>query len=1009
MKPDIFWNNWDKPYKVLYQLLLIVFVGSILMYVLAYLAGSSFVINWEKETWIDPVNMLFDTYRLGVFEFPINIENYVISQSFIASELHINVWPAYVLLIWLGVFISILLAFITDLSRFWFVASVILLTVLFVGLKLDYLVLFNSYEKTGLIIVFLLYYPSLYFFHFVKTDIGFLPRLLTHLTATIIFALIVYFFSNVNLPFLHVINYGIYVPLILTILFAFIVGHEILSGFLRIITSGAVTGEKNSLVHFLVISIVFLLNAALVILRNSKILDLDIYLIGSFWLLTIAAIIAIWGYRAKEETYSGLFPFYPFGAFLFICLGITAHLTISYFFITGNDSFVETVEDAIVFSQFGYSLIFVVYVIANFFDLIKHNVDVGKVLYKPRRMPYFISRFAGVIVIMALFFRFNMTPYYQSIAGFYAGIGDLYLEAKDYMSASEYYKISNNFSRTSHRANYALASMEKRNGNAEQELEYLKQAIGKNPTEFAYANLASRLMEDQRFFEAIFTLQDGLLRFPGNGQMLNNLGLAYQEINNIDSAYYYLEGAQYDPKTSNEASANIYAFLSSEKLSIKPDTLDDLLTHSQNLTAINNLVVLANNLKKVSDDEYAIQFGDPAKMEIDQLVYNYNKSINNPWLVDTSYLQQMRLFYDSSNTSWFQDNLKLSSALALFQQGEVSKSLDLLNNLAIQNPEKGYFGLLGKLSLLSGANNLAIDYFKNAFQNGQLEIAPELAFSYMENNELDKAEFIWRQIVLTGDSINVATAEKMLEVIQRRSIGEILQADDETRFTFLAYRYREFDLEQLEGLVLSFNNEDMQAIGFLRLFSAHLELNQFQKAFSLLQEIGQLNISRKDVLEEINLAQCRYAYYAQDFETLQRLLLNLKSEDKQVLDYLALFNIMEESSTTGSENVVKEFEVLGNRNPFFEEGVIESTRFFNKEIKDYDRAYNIILNAVNKNPYSIEFNKIYALQCLKVGLTSYALETKAELKTMLPSVMFEEFEKEFNNARAEIELSDEVW
>jgi len=391
MKPDFFWRSWPKPYKFIYQALLAVFVISICAYTFTYFSGSTFVIHWEIENIIDPTKTLFDSFWIGLYEFPIYVDNYVISQSFIASPLQVITWPAYVLMIWLGIFISFMLALITDLSRFWFVVAVILVTLLFVGLKLDFLLLFNSYEKIGLVVAIVLYFPSLYFFHFLKPNIGFATRLFVHMGATIVFGLIIFKFSGVSLPFLHLVNYGIYVPLILTILFALIIGHEILSSLLRVITSGALAGDKNGLVHFLVISIVFFLNTVLVLLKNSKIIDVDLYVIGAFWLLTIGAILGIWGYRSKEMTYSGTFSFFPFGAFLFIGLAITAHLTISYFFISGNDSFVEAIEDVIVYSQLGYSLMFVVYVIANFFEMLRQNVDVGKVLYKPRRMPYFIS------------------------------------------------------------------------------------------------------------------------------------------------------------------------------------------------------------------------------------------------------------------------------------------------------------------------------------------------------------------------------------------------------------------------------------------------------------------------------------------------------------------------------------------------------------------------------------------------------------------------------------------
>lgn len=1009
MKQYFFWNTWDKPYKVIYQLLLFVFSLSVLVYIFTYLSGSSFVINWEVNNIVNPVQTLFDSYRSGIFEFPIHINNYIISQSFIASELHVNEWPAYVLLVWIGIFISIILTLITDLSRFWFTVAVISFAVLFVGLKLDYLVLFNSYNKIGLLIAFVLYFPALYLFHFVKQNIGFVSRFLTHFSATLIFGIIIFYSSNVDFPFLHVVNYGIYVPLALTILFAFMVGHEIVSAFLRIITSGSLVGDRSSLTHFMIISIIFILNAVLVLMRYNKILEADIYVIGSFWLLTIASIFGIWGYRSKEVTYEGMFSFYPFGAILFITMAITAHLTISYIYISGNDSFVEVLEDAIIFSQIGFSLMFLVYVMANFFDMLRHNLDVSKVLYKPMRMPYFISKFAAVVVIMALFFRFNMTSYYQLVAGYHSAIGDVYLKAEDYLSATEYYRLSNLYSVSSHRANYAMASMENRKGDQIKELDFLKQAIGKNPTEFAFVNLAARYFDQERYFEAIFALQDGLKKFPENGNMLNNLGLIYMKIENIDSAFHYLNRANYERNSKNESATNVYALLRMKDLSIKSDTLEYLLRESESLASKNNLVVLANDLKKRAVDGEKVRFGDPENEKADQLVYNYNKVLNDPALVDSSYLRSLQVFYDSSDISWFQDNLKLASGLALYKKGDVGKSFSILNQLAIQNPSREYYSLLGRLAFSQHAKGLAIDYFKNAFQNGRLEIAPELAFAYMEYGEMDKAAFIWRQIVHRGDSSNVDIAEKMIEVIDARDINEILSADIETRFSFLNYRYREFDLKKLEGLVLGFENEDVQALGFLRIFNSQLELNRPQKAFELLQQVGQLNISRSDVLEAINLAQCHYAYHIKDGEMMQRLYSNIKSDNAEVASYLSLFRRIAELRTLGKDTTHENFEQLGVLNPFFEPGVLEAVQFFNTVIVDANKAYEILLIAVGLNPYSIELNKAYALQCLRVGLKSYAFDTKEELKTLMPSIVFTPFEKKFVRTMVEYDSANSDW
>jgi hypothetical protein len=237
--------------KGIYQVLLFAFLSSIIFFTYTYFAGSSFVISREVTNLIVPVKTLFKSYNSGLYSFPIFVDNFVIQQSFVASELQIQQWPAYILLIWLGIFISIGLAAITDLSRFWFVVGVVLFTILLVGLKLDYLVLFDRYDKVGLVVAFAIYFPSLYVFHFVKKDVSLLIRIGVNLLATLLFATIIYKFSYVSLPFLHLANYGIYVPLILTIIFTFMVGHEIISGLLRLNSGGALTGDGNGLYHFL--------------------------------------------------------------------------------------------------------------------------------------------------------------------------------------------------------------------------------------------------------------------------------------------------------------------------------------------------------------------------------------------------------------------------------------------------------------------------------------------------------------------------------------------------------------------------------------------------------------------------------------------------------------------------------------------------------------------------------------------------------------------------------------
>lgn len=1006
MKPDFFWTHWPQPYRSIYRFLLLIFSVAILLYAFAYIRGSAYVINWEITNLIQPVNTLFASYHLGMFQFPIYVDNFVIMQNFAASDLQIHTWPAYALLIWLAVFISFILALMTDLPRFWFMASAILVTLLLVGLKLDYLVLFNQYNQVALVVAFVLYFSPLYIFHFLKKHTGFGFRLIVQLSVTAIFAFIIYKFSAVNLPFFHLVNYGIYVPLILTVLFIFMTGHEIVSAFLRVVSSNVLFGDKRSIFHFLFISIIFLANVALLLLKNTRTIDIGLYLIGAFLLLTTASVIGIWGYKTREVTYEGIFPFFPSGAFLYILLAINAHLTVTNFFISGNDFFVEVVEDAVVFSQLGYGALFVVYFLANFYDMLRQNVNISGILYKPRRMPYFTSRLAGLIAIMALFFRFNMTPYYQAVAGYYSGIGDLYLEMSDYAAAREYYSLSNNFSGTSHRANYALANMERKEGKAANEIRYLQQAVRKNPTEFAFANLASKMKEEDQLFEALFTLQDGLEQFPQSGVLMNNLGLMYFDLENIDSAYYYLNEATSFGNSRSQAEANVYALLRVKNLSIKKDTLRFLMESTEYLPAVNNLVVLANELNVMTSDKGKLRFGEEENTTLDQIVYNYNKTLNSLDLADSAYLSEMRVFYDSSNTSWFQDNLLKSAALALFSQGKLTDAFNMLNRLVWLNPEGEYNGLLGRLSISVGAGRLAQDYFKNSFQSGHPEVAAELAFAYMESGELDKASFIWLQLLQGLDSSNVDVARKMLGAIVAGSINDVLYADTETRHAFITWRGRAFDTDQLEALALSFESEDVRALAFLSIFDIYLELGQKDQAVRMLEKVGALNIGLAHVLEKINQAQCKFAYHFYEQELMETLKVNLEGKSLQARAYLNLF---ENLSIKDTEEGARKLSLEAYQNPFFEPGVIEAVKHLNNVVGDMDRAYEILLNAVNINPFSLELNQAYALQCLRVGLKSYAMETREELRQTMNSVAFRTFDQKFNELLEKTDADASIW
>lgn len=86
------------------------------------------------------------------------------------------------------------------------------------------------------------------------------------------------------------------------------------------------------------------------------------------------------------------------------------------------------------------------------------------------------------------------------------------------------------------------------------------------------------------------------------------------------------------------------------------------------------------------------------------------------------------------------------------------------------------------------------------------------------------------------------------------------------------------------------------------------------------------------------------------------------------------------------------FLELGQMNPFYNEGVLGSARFFNRKDNNADQAYGILLDAIRVNEFSAELIIAYIDQCLSMGLTSYADATVIRLIDILPYDEYQAYE-----------------
>ncbi|MGD9327738.1 MAG: hypothetical protein PVH48_02160, partial [Cyclobacteriaceae bacterium] len=541
MRGLYFWEEWTQPYKRIYWLFFALFVLSLLIAIFNYILGLEYVIHWESIGDLDQLKLIAHSVTAGTIRLDIPLDNFVVFQYFEGSNLMINAFNGYIYLVALFIGVNLVMALLPSMPKVWFYAGMGGFIGFIVLLNIDQIMLFGQIDKTGMIIVLTMYLSAGYFFKEIKPKIGLSRRFIVFSVISGLIGILFHQFAGVSDPFLYIANYGIFASIIITILFIVFVAHEVIYGFLHLITNSNTIGSRNSLNHFIFISIFYLAYVWITYMHYTGQIKWDLIYFDPFFLAGLTFVLGIWGFKKRENLFKEIFPFYPVGALFYLGFGIISINTLSYIFISANDPLIETFEDAILYSQIGFGIMFFIYVVANFGPLLLLNKKVSKIAYQSRVLPFFIFRIGGFIVFGFTIYSANFLPYYQSMAGYYNHIGDIFMIEKKLDLAEEYYKEASVYEYQNHRSNYAMATLSRMKNDKYDEAYYLRNALLKKPSEFSYVNLSNIYLKNDQYFDGMFELRDALSDYPDSYQILNNLGYFYTKTDLADSSFYYFD------------------------------------------------------------------------------------------------------------------------------------------------------------------------------------------------------------------------------------------------------------------------------------------------------------------------------------------------------------------------------------------------------------------------------------------------------------------------------------
>jgi len=410
---------------------------------------------------------------------------------------------------------------------------------------------------------------------------------------------------------------------------------------------------------------------------------------------------------------------------------------------------------------------FFLYIIFNFITQLQQNLPVHQFAYVEDNFPYISSRIAGLIVVAALFFRSHFSSLYLGMAGYYNGLGDLNLSLENESVAKYYYQESVSKNTYNHHGNYQLAQQE---NEPLKRLSYLKNSIKSNPTSFAYASLGKEFENSSRFFDALFTYQDGLKEFPNNWALQNNLALLYNKTNVIDSALYYLENSTPGSWKQAVIDANQKAVASMHGWEVKTD-------NNQNLERFDlQSNTLAHQL--ISHDTTNLYFiTQPPSIALNLFTYSYLKNLGLYCYQNklSEFLQLIDPFLDAPDNAAFRKELTIVKALNLYQNGQIAQAIEIIYQLKeVYEDESGKWNaLLGKWCLELDAPLLASKYLEAARESYYPNVSADLAHAYQKLENPSLALFLLSKESNANDSINPAQASQwssLFEAMQQNSV-----------------------------------------------------------------------------------------------------------------------------------------------------------------------------------------------------------------------------------------------
>lgn len=621
----------------------------------------------------------------------IEMDNFLLFQNFesIPALSFPNISMLFGVLI--GILFCLGLALVSTLKKLHFTAAtaLVILLLAFSGVNgLNIGGLSSNYALIGLLAGILIPLIGLSFF---APSWGLLKRFFLILISGSATLYILTHVSEIPAPWLWLAENSVFPATMVSVIFLLHIGHAFISGSsILLIKLNKGTGIKITW-HIIFIILIYFFLVFFSFLDITGEVDLPFPILPPVILMLIGGLIGYYVLQFKIQQTDQIYSHPDIGkSFFWIGFAVTT-ITWAWVMFKDNQPLIEFFNHIFIYGQVALSLLFFLYLMSNFSEILNSGKDIEKIIFKPQFFAYFHMRIGATMAIVVL------AIYADGIIGVQLASGSSNINAEYYyqtdqpLQAAILYESSWIQYRKNDKAKNTAAHLRFSLNQSNLAMENLYQVFDNSPSVINTLLLSSKLHQQEKITDAVFYLERGLSYFPGNPYLANNLSLLYSKLNKPTKAVSMIEEIDAENPVLQ---ANLLGLKVKHRQehSAKATIPDDLIYRINYLVLENtkgNFASFELNTTDISDNYY---------LKTAILRNQWTNNVTAPLASDLAIIDSL---VAQEQVSFEEMNYRESRILRTLQESFINETLKYLNGTAMIHPNAaGYYHSISAKILL---------------------------------------------------------------------------------------------------------------------------------------------------------------------------------------------------------------------------------------------------------------------------------------------------------------------